>query len=96
MKIRYLKKHLNCHLAFNMRERHIILYDSIGFKEKEQIAMKMVTNLIIGCSAYILFGTLLEAIFFNLYNSMFHPFGKILDISNVSQGKLVRTMGRFI
>ena len=91
MKIRYLKKHLNFHLAFNMRERHIILNDSIGFhiKEKEQIAMKMVTNLIIGCSAYILFGTLLEAIFFNLYNSMFHPFGKILDISNVSQGKLV-------
>ena len=89
MKIWYLKKHLNFHLAFNMRERHIILYESIGFHIKEQIAMKMVTNLIIGCSAYILFGTLLEAIFFDFYNSMFHPFGKILDISNVSQGKLV-------
>ena len=48
--------------------------------------MKMVTWVVVGSSAYILFGTLLESIFFNLYNSTFHPFAKILDISETSQG----------
>ena len=50
--------------------------------------MEMVTLLVVVSTAYILFGTLLEAIFFNLYNSSFHPFAKILDISETSQGKL--------
>ena len=49
--------------------------------------MEMVTLLVVGSTAYILFGTLLESIFFNLYNSLFHPFAKILDISEISQGK---------
>ena len=49
--------------------------------------MEMVTLLVVGSTAYILFGTLLESIFFNLYNSSFHPFAKILDISETSQGK---------
>ena len=84
----YLNNHLNLHLGFRIRERQNILYHSIGFHIKEYAAMEMVTNLIIGSSAYILFGTLFEAIFFNLYNSSFHPFAKILDISEGSQGKL--------
>ena len=50
--------------------------------------MEMVTLLVVGSTAYILFGTLLESIFFNLYNSSFHPFAKILDISDTSQGRL--------
>ena len=70
-----------------MKERHNILYHSIGFHVKEHAAMEMVTYLIFGSSAYILFGSLLEAIFFNLYNSSFHPFGKILDISVDSQSR---------
>ena len=48
--------------------------------------MEMVTWLVVGSTAYVLFGTLLESIIFNLYNSSFHPFSKILDISETSQG----------
>ena len=50
--------------------------------------METILWLVFGSTAYILFGTLLESIFFNLYNSTFHPFAKILDISNTSQGRL--------
>ena len=71
-----------------MHERHKILYQSIGFYIKEHAAMTMVTNLITISSGYILFGTLLEAIFFKLYNSSFHPFARILDLSEGSQGIL--------
>ena len=49
--------------------------------------METVTWLVVGSTAYVLFGTLFESIFFNLYNSSFHPFAKILDISETSQGK---------
>ena len=72
--------------AFKIRVRHNILNHSIGFKAEEVDSMEMVTLLIVGSTAYILFGTLLESIFFNLYNSSFHPFAKILDISETSQG----------
>ena len=48
--------------------------------------MEMVTWLVVGSTAYVLFGALFESIFFNLYNSSFHPFAKILDISETSQG----------
>ena len=95
-----MKITFNFHLAFNMSERHNILKDSIGFsKEKnielEQIAMDMVINLIIGTSTYIVCGTLLEAVCFTLYNSTFHPFAKILDISEDSQGKLFQLLMYF-
>ena len=49
--------------------------------------MEMVTWLVVGSTAYVLFGTLFEAIFFHLYNSSFHPFAKILDISDTLQGR---------
>ena len=48
--------------------------------------MEMVTWLVVGSTTYISFGTFFETIFFNLYNSSFHPFAKILDISETSQG----------
>ena len=50
--------------------------------------METVTWLVIGSTTYVLLGTLLESLFFNLYNSSFHPFAKILDISETSQGRL--------
>ena len=81
-----VNNHLKFFLGFNMYERHKILYQSIGFHIKEHAAMEMVTNLITLSSAYILFGTLLEAIFFKLYNSSFHPFARILDTSECSKG----------
>ena len=71
--------------AFNIRVRHNILYHSIGFKSEEGYSMEMVTWLVVGSTAYVLFGTLFESIFFNLYNSSFHPFANILDISETSR-----------
>ena len=68
--------------------RHNILYHSIGFKAEEGYSMEMVIWMVVGSTAYTLFGTLFESIFFNLYNSSFHPFAKILDISETSQGRL--------
>ena len=50
--------------------------------------MEVVTWLVVGSTAYVLLGTLFESIFFNMYNSSFHPFAKILDLSEGSQGKL--------
>ena len=75
--------------AFNIRVRHNILYHSIGFKAEEVYSMEIVTWLVVGSTAYVLFGTLFESIFFNLYNSSFHPFAKILDVSETSQGRIL-------
>ena len=74
--------------AFNIKVRHNILYHSIGFKAEEAYSMEIISWLVVGSTAYILFGTLFELLFFNLYNSYFHPFAKILDISETSQGRL--------
>ena len=75
-------------IALNVKERHKILYQSIGFHKEEHDSMEVVTSLVVGSTAYILLGTLLELIFFKLYNSSFHPFAKILDLSESSQGTL--------
>ena len=64
------------------------MYQSIGFHKEEHDSMEKVTWLVIGSTSYVLFGALFESIFFVLYNSSFHPFAKILDISETSQGRL--------
>ena len=64
-----------------MRERHNKLYNSIGFLKEEQESMTAITNLILGFSIYIFIASILEAGFFHLYNSKYHPFAKILDLS---------------
>ena len=65
-----------------MKERHVILFNSISFFKEEHDAMKTVTSLVVGFTSYVVIGTLFEAIFFSLYNSSYHPFGKILDLSD--------------
>ena len=50
--------------------------------------MEVVTGLVIGGTAYVMISALFEVTFFNLYNGSFHPFSKILDLSEGSQGKL--------
>ena len=65
-----------------MKERHVILFNSISFFKEEHEAMKTVTILIVGFTSYVLIGTLFEAIFFSLYNSSYHPFANILDLSD--------------
>ena len=65
-----------------MKERHILLYNSISILKDEHDAMKTITFLVVGFSSYVVIGTLFEAIFFTLYNSTYHPFAKILDLSD--------------
>ena len=78
----------NIFIAINVKERHDTLYLSIGFCKEEHDSMEMVTWLIVGSTAYVLLGTLFQSIFYNLYNSSYHPFAKILDLSEGSEGKL--------
>ena len=65
-----------------MKERHIFLYNSISILKEEHDAMITITFLVVGFTSYVVIGTLFEAIFFNLYNSTYHPFAKILDLSD--------------
>ena len=65
-----------------MKERHVLLYNSISFFKEEHDAMKTVIILIVGFTSYVVIGTLFEAIFFSLYNSSYHPFANILDLSD--------------
>ena len=65
-----------------MKERHVLLFNSISFFKEEHDAMKTVTILIVGFTSYVVIGTLFEAIFFSLYNSSYHPFANILDLSD--------------
>ena len=70
-----------------MKERHQFLYDSIGFHKEESEAMETVSHMVSGCTAFIFFGLYFEAYFFCLYNSKFHPFAQILDMSEEPEGK---------
>ena len=65
-----------------MKERHVLLFNSISFFKEEHEAMKTVTILIVGFTSYVVIGTLFEAFFFCLYNSSYHPFANILDLSD--------------
>ena len=61
-----------------MDHRHLILEQTIGYLEKEQLALER-GYLILLCSfVAILIGTVMELGFFHLYNNSFHPFAKIL------------------
>ena len=72
-----------------MQERHTLLYETIGYLEEEQIALTRGYGILIGSFAFIVLGTVLEAISFWLYNGKWHPFANILvDPSDVSKCKL--------
>ena len=69
-----------------MQERHDILARTIGYRDEEQTALKMGYKLITASFVIVIIGTILQAIFFWLYNGKFHPFSKILDTSNTPSG----------
>ena len=48
--------------------------------------MMKIANLTLISMTYTLIGTFMEATFFELYNSKYHPFNKILDISDDNEG----------
>ena len=61
-----------------MQERHDILSRTIGYLDKEQEAMDTGNMLLISSTVTIIVGSLLQIIFFYLYNGKFHPFANIL------------------
>ena len=70
-----------------MTKRHKVLATSIAYHPEEQNSMETMALLIKISISYILIATLIEAIFFVLYNGPCHPFAKILDTST---GKLTK------
>ena len=66
-------------LAYNVEQRHIFLWNTIGYKEEEAESIATIRRLLYGSLCYLVFGSMLEAFFFNLYNERFHPFKDIMD-----------------
>ena len=64
--------------VFKMQERHNILTRTIGYLDEEQEALDRGYQLIIGSTLTIVVGSLLQILFFYLYNGPFHPFANIL------------------
>ena len=69
----------NIFSGVTITKRHNILYDSIGYLPEEQQAYEKVWRIAAISLFYVIIGTILEAVFFVLYNAKFHPFAKILD-----------------
>ena len=61
-----------------MKERHETLAKTIGYLNEEQEALEKGYWLLFGSSIMLLVGTLMEILFFWLYNGMCHPFANIL------------------
>ena len=61
-----------------MQERHDILTRTIGYFDEEQEAMDTGNMLLIGSTVTIIVGSLLQILFFYMYNGKFHPFANIL------------------
>ena len=61
-----------------MQERHDILSRTIGYFDEEQEAMDKGIMLLICSTVTMVVGSLLQILFFYLYNGPFHPFANIL------------------
>ena len=61
-----------------MQERHDILSRTIGYLDEEQEALDRGYMLLIGSTVTMVVGSLLQILFFYLYNGPFHPFANIL------------------
>ena len=61
-----------------MQERHDILSSTIGYLDKEQEAMDTGYLLLVSSTTTMVVGTLLQILFFYLYNGPLHPFANIL------------------
>ena len=61
-----------------MQERHDILDQTIGHLDEEQEALDRGYILLISSTSMIIVGSLLQILFFYLYNGPLHPFANIL------------------
>ena len=69
-------------LVFKMQERHDVLKRTIGYLDEEQKALDKGYFLLIVSSITIVVGSLLQILFFYMYNGPFHPFVNILVDEN--------------
>ena len=65
-------------IVYRMHERHDILSRTIGYLDEEQEAMDTGYLLLIVSTVTMVVGSLLQILFFYLYNGRFHPFANIL------------------
>ena len=68
-----------------MQERHDILSRTIGYLDEEQEAMDKGYLVLICSTVMMVVATLLQILFFYLYNGPFHPFTNIL--AHETEGK---------
>ena len=61
-----------------MQERHDVLSRTIGYLDEEQEALDRGYLLLVGSTATMVVGSLLQIFFFYLYNGPYHPFANIL------------------
>ena len=61
-----------------MQERHDILSRTIGYLDEEQGALDKGYLILISSTITMVVGSLLQILFFYLYNGPFHPFANIL------------------
>ena len=70
------------YLVSKMQERHDVLTNTIGYLPQEEEALKTGYYLLIGSLSMVIVGTILEVLFFWLYNGSCHPFANILKVSS--------------
>ena len=61
-----------------MQERHDVLSRTIGYLDEEQEALDRGYLLLICSTVTMVVGSLLQILFFYLYNGPYHPFANIL------------------
>ena len=64
--------------VYKMQERHDVLSRTIGYLDEEQEALDRGYLLLVGSTATMVVGSLLQILFFYLYNGPYHPFANIL------------------
>lgn len=72
-------------LVYKVHERHMFLYETIGYLDQENTAYIKSILLLSGSLFYIIVSTLLGGYFFIKYNHSHHPFAGILDFSEEIQ-----------
>ena len=79
-----------------MQERHDVLARTIGYLDEEQEALETGYLLLYASFSLIFVGTLLEILFFWMYNGSCHPFANILkDYSDEDKCKFMNCQSDF-
>ena len=75
-----------------MQERHDILSRTIGYLDEEQDTLDRGYMLLICSTVTMVLGSLLQILFFYLYNGPFHPFANILVYETKGKKSVINAM----